>query len=42
MRRRAFDFWIGLLLTLVCVGACALFTFLPFKVFDTSLVYQGF
>lgn len=42
MRRKIFDIILYSLLAIICLAACALFTFLPIKALDTGLVYQGF
>jgi hypothetical protein len=39
---KTFNFLLFFLLVAACLAACALFTFLPPKAFDTGIVYQEF
>lgn len=39
---KPFNYLLIFLLVAACLAACALFTFLPPKAFDTGIVYQEF
>ncbi len=42
MRTRPFETIVTIALVIVCLAACVLFMYLPYRALETGLVYTGF